>query len=122
MLLVITNKMDSYLQFLTVLLLFVFVLGITWLTTRWMARYQKDRNAAGNIEIVETCRISANKYIQIVRAGEQYLVIAVGKDEVHMLTKLSRDELVIQDRSGQGIDFAAVLDRVKKLKQNEKDD
>ena len=39
MLLAITSRTDSYLQFLTVLLLFVFVLVITYFTTRWIARY-----------------------------------------------------------------------------------
>ena len=51
MLLAITSRTDSYLQFLTVLLLFVFVLVITYFTTRWIARYQKVKSNADNLEV-----------------------------------------------------------------------
>lgn len=122
MLLSVTTGTDSYLQFMTILILFVFVLGITYLVTRWIARYQKGRAYAGNLEIIETCRVAPNKYVQIIRAGEKYLVIAVGKDEVHMLSEISGDELKLQENiQGQPMDFAGVFDKVKKLKEKEKD-
>lgn len=70
MLLSVTTKVDGYLQFMTVLILFVFVLAITYLVTRWIANYQKGRAGLGNLEIIETCRVAPNKYIQIVKAGE----------------------------------------------------
>lgn len=121
MLLSVTTRMDSYLQFITVLILFVFVLAITYLVTRWIAKYQKGKAIAGNLEIIETCRIASNKYIQIVRAGSKYLVIAVGKDEVHMLSELSGEQLSLQKlEQEQMADFASVLDKVKKLREKEK--
>ena len=122
MLLTVTGRMDSYLQFMTVLILFVFVLLITYWTTRWIAKYQKGKAGAGNLEVIETCRISPNKYVQVLRAGEKYLIIAIGKDEIHMLTELSEADLVIQENSGeQTLSFAGVFEQVKKLKEKEKD-
>lgn len=122
MLLTITTKADSYIQFMTVLVLFIFVLAITYVVTRWIAKSQQGRVGTGNLEVVETCRITANKYVQIVRAGEKYLVIGVGKDEIHMLAELSEQELVLRDDGkGQNPDFAGVLDKVRKLKYKEKD-
>ena len=122
MLLTVTGRVDSYLQFITVLILFVFVLLITYWTTRWIARYQKGKAGAGNLEVIETCRISSNKYVQILRAGEKYLVIAVGKDEVHMLAELSEEELIIRESNdGQPMSFAGVFEQMKKLKEKEKD-
>lgn len=113
--------MDSYLQFITVLILFVFVLGITYVTTRWIANYQKDRAAGGNLEVIETMRVTGNKYLQIVRAGKKYLVIAVGKDEIHMLAELSEDDLTFfKDQSTQKMDFKSILEKLKK--QNAKED
>ena len=117
MLLSVTTKMDSYLQFMTVLILFVFVLAITYFVTRWMANYQKGKAGTGNLEIIETCRVASNKYIQIVRAGEKYLVIAVGKDEVHMLSELSAIELNLQKGEMQTDGFADILEKVKRLKE-----
>lgn len=118
----LTGKADSYIQFMTVLILFVFVLFITYVVTRWIAKYQKGQTIAGNIEIIETCRLTQNKYIQIVRTGNKYLVIAVGKDEVHMLTELSEEELLIQETpEGKTMDFAGIFEKVKNLKEKKKD-
>lgn len=122
MLLSVTTRIDSYLQFMTVLILFVFVLAITYLVTKWIAKYQQGRAGVGNLEVIETCKLTSNKYIQLVRAGEKYLVIAVGKDEVHMLSEVSEDQLCIQKmEQEQSPDFASVLDKIKKRKEKEKD-
>lgn len=121
MLLAISSRADNYFQFITVLILFVLVLTITYLVTRWIAKYQRERISSGNLEIIETCRVAPNKYVQIVRAGGKYLVIAIGKDEVHMLSELSAEELDLQENpQGQAVDFADILDRVKKMKEKDK--
>ncbi len=122
MLLAISSRADSYVQFLTVLLLFVFVLFITFLTTRWIANYQKSKICGGNIEIIETTRVTSNKYLQIVRAGNKYVLIAVGKDEIHMLTELSAEELTFQKENSVSIrDFSKILAQATKQKEKEKE-
>ena len=113
--------MDSYLQFITVLILFVFVLGITYLTTRWIANFQKGRSAGSNLEVIETMRITGNKFLQIVRAGKKYLVIAVGKDEIHMLTELTEQEMtILREQNTQNPDFKSILEKFRK--ENAKED
>ena len=113
--------MDSYLQFITVLILFVFVLGITYLTTRWIANYQKGRSVGSNLEVIETMRITGNKFLQIVRAGKKYLVIAVGKDEIHMLTELTEQEMtILREQNTQNPDFKSILEKFGK--ENAKED
>lgn len=84
---------DGYIQFITVLLIFIAVLGITAWTTKWIANYQKQQSVNGNIEVLETTRIANNKYIQIIRAGEKYMVIAVCKDSVTMLGEIPEEQL-----------------------------
>ena len=122
MLLTGMSATDSYLQFITVLVLFVFVLGITYVTTRWIANYQKGKNAGGNLEVIETMRITNNKYIQIVRAGDKYLAIAVGKDEIHMLAELPEEELMFTDTNvSSNMDFGSILDKFKRLSRKDDD-
>ena len=113
MLLTGMSKADGYLQFITVLLLFVFVLAITYITTRWIANYQKGKAACRNLEVIETMRITSNKYLEIVRAGNKYLVIAIGKDEVHMMAELSEDEIVYLKEDRPQMDFKSILDKLK---------
>ncbi len=122
MLLLAAAGVDGYLQFMTVLILFVLVLALTYLVTRWISGYQKGRAGTGNLEVLETCRLAPNKYIQIVRAGKKYLVVAVGKDEIHMLSELSAGELDLKEKmDGQMMDFADIFNKVRKLKEKDKD-
>jgi len=46
-----------------------------------------------NLHVIETINVGNNKYISIVEAGTVYLVVSVGKDEVHLLARLTRDQL-----------------------------
>ncbi len=48
-------------------------------------------------------------------------MIAVGKDEVHMLSEVSGEELSFQESYGQTMEFAAVFDKIRKLKEKDKE-
>ena len=84
---------ESFMRLLGTLLIFLFVLVLVYFTTRWIANYQKGQSYNRNLRIIETIRITNNKYIQIIEAGTEYLVIGIGKDEVHFLTKLTKEQL-----------------------------
>jgi flagellar protein FliO/FliZ len=68
----------------------------------------------GNMELKETLRISNNKYLQIVRAGDKYLVMAVCKDTVTMLTELTEDELDFTAAPVEaGMDFKGIMEKAR---------
>lgn len=106
-------------QLIGVLLIFVFVLAITYFTTRWIANYQKQHTFQRNLRVVETMKLTNNKYIQIVEVGEVYLVIGIGKDEVTMLAQLDREQLKDVEetdtavRRNGGESFQKILDQLK---------
>lgn len=89
----LSSSLESFIQLVGVLLIFVFVLAITYLTARWMGGYQKAHSRNKNLRIIETIHVGSNKMISIIAAGKKYLVVSVGKDEVHMLAELSEEEL-----------------------------
>lgn len=84
---------DSFLKLITVLFIFVFVLLLTYLTTRWMAGFQKSRASNKNLRVIETVSVGNNKFISIVEAGTEYLVVSIGKEEVNLLTTLKKEQL-----------------------------
>ncbi|MCI9525962.1 MAG: flagellar biosynthetic protein FliO [Lachnospiraceae bacterium] len=88
------SKWDSFFQLIGVLLIFLFVLAITYVTTRWIGQYQQGMMQNKNIQVVETFRVSNNKFIQIIQVGKKYLVISVCKDVVNILTELTEEDLV----------------------------
>ncbi len=108
--LLLTGRADSYAQFITVLVMFVLVLGVTALTMRWMANYQKQQGESGNVQVIETSRLANNKYIQIVRIGEKYMAIAVCKDTVTMLGEIPKEQLKAAG-TAQGFSFRQFLDK-----------
>ena len=105
---------DSYIQFISVLIIFIGVLAATLYVTKWIANYQKGTASGKNIEIIDTCKIATNKYIQIVRIGERYVSIAVSGDRVINLGDVSLDELVLDaDTPSENLNFKDILDKIK---------
>lgn len=115
----LTGRTDSYAQFITVLVIFVAVLAVTALVTKWIAGYQKQQSAGSNIEILETTRIANNKYIQLVRIGETYYAIAVCKDTVTTLGEIPADQLKERSVPEHNTGFKELLERTLK-KDDEK--
>ena len=112
----LTGRVDSAAQFITVVILFIIVLAITAFTTRWIAGYQKQQNINGNIEVIDTQRIANGKYLQIIRAGEKYIVIAVCKDTVTMLTEVQKEQIITKETGSIGVDgFSELFEKVKKI-------
>lgn len=117
-----TGGYNSVLDLITVLIIFVFVIVITLFTTRYVANYQKVQNAGKNIEVIETCKISQTKYIQIVRIGKKYVAIAVSKDTAELLTELEKDDISFPNVQEETKSFKEILNSLKKVKTLEKTD
>ena len=123
MLLALSDIADSYSQFMTVLLLFVFVLAVTAFVTKWIGGYQKGKSAGANMELVDALRLSNNKYIQIVKIGRKYLALAVCKDTVTMLSEIPEEDLSFPEGSdGSAFSFRDVLSKIQKERILEKED
>lgn len=95
-----TSGWDSFFQLITVLFIFVFVMAITYFCTRWIAKYQKGITVNRNIRVIETFRITNNKYLQIIEVGTVYFVIAVCKDTVTYLCEIDREQLTWMPEDG----------------------
>lgn len=93
MILLNASALNSFLQLMGAIVIFAFVLVITYFTTKWIGNYQQVHTTNKNLRVIETLRLTNNKFIQIVEAGDVYLVIAVGKEEVHLLTQLTKEQL-----------------------------
>lgn len=113
--------MNSVVELITVLVIFLFVLALTYYVTRWIAGYQKTKTAQGNLSVIEAIRISNNQYVHIVRAGkEKYLVVGVGKDHMTLLATLTQEELRELPRAEAGVSvkpgkgFTEILEELKK--------
>ncbi len=124
MILTASGTFESAVRFISSLLIFLFVLVITYFTSKFIANYQKQTMLSGNMEVVEVTRIAPNKYLQIVRAGKEYFLIAVCKDTITMLSKLDSEQLDFSRESGSGgqtPDFKAILEKAKNSRKKQAD-
>lgn len=118
-LLEIFSGWEGFFQLMGVLLLFLFVLVITYISTRWIAQYQGGIMKNRNIQVIETFRVNNNKFIQIIQVGKKYLVISVCKDTINILAELIEEELIwkpsMEEFQGSNINesFQEVFNKLK---------
>lgn len=89
----LSASMESFIQLISALFIFALVLLITYYTTRWVGSYQKVRMKSKNLQVIESLSVGNNKIICLIKAGTEYLVVAIGKDEIHPLTTLKEEQL-----------------------------
>ena len=113
--LAMSSGAGSISQLITVLFIFILVLLITALTTRFVGGYQKMQGKNRNLEIIESARVANNKYVQIIRTANKYIVIGVGKNEVSMLTEIDPDALIniSTENTTSKESFADIINKAK---------
>ena len=119
MLLSSTSKQyDSIGQLFTVILIFIFVLALTYFATKLTAGLQKGRLAGSNVEVLETFKIAPTKYIQVVRIGEKYFSYIVCKDTVTLLGELTKEDISVfhkaEAQTAVNMNFKEILDKFRK--------
>ena len=118
-------NVESVVQFLTTLIIFVFIVVICVLTTKFIGNFNKQQYSGKSVKVVETIRVTNNKFIQLLAIGEVYLVIAVCKDQISVLSQLTKEELpnlVLSEVSTTNADvslalkesFGSILEKLKK--------
>ena len=89
----LSSSLESFIELIGVVFIFVFVLVITYVCTHWIAGYQKQQMKHGNLRIIETISVGNNKTICLMKAGTRYLVVGIGKDEIHQIATLTEEQL-----------------------------
>ena len=114
MILTVSDSITSYAQFMTVLIIFLFVLALTYFVTKWISGYQKIRCKNANMELIESFQLANNKYIQIIRVGRKYLAVAIGKDSVTMLVEIPEEQLMLSnDADNAQYSFKEILEKIQ---------
>lgn len=92
-----TSRLDSYLQLVGVSILFLFILAITYFTTKFIGSTKLGQLRNSNFKVIETFKITQNKFLQLVQIGDKYIVLAISKDDIRMIIELTKDEIMQQN-------------------------
>ena len=102
-------------------IIFIVILVLSYLVTKWYANSGLVKNKTNNIEIKESFQLAPGKTISIVRIGEKYVALAQFKDNVVKLAELTEEELIlnreveISDSSFKDVFSNIVKSRKKEL-------
>lgn len=115
MLLTSTGRAGTIAQLLAAILIFIFVLALTYIVTKWLADFQKVKMNSNNITVIETYKVTTNKYLQIVKIGGKYFGIAICKDTITLLGELQESDIKIPEPSKNTMmSFKELLEKAKK--------
>lgn len=104
------GTLQSIAELLGLIVIFVLVLVVCYYTTKFVAGRQLEQKRGGNFELIESFALMQNKYLQLVRMGEKYVVISVTKDSVRYITELSKEEVCLFQKQGsEGKSFKEFL-------------
>lgn len=124
---ILTSGFSAGWSIVKLILITVLVLILAFYSTRMIAKYQNNTwSAKNNIQFIESYRVGGNKMIAIAKIGEKYYALGIGKEEIHVIAELDKDDLKLpeqvkdtSDKMAPKMSFKEVL---ANMKGNAKDD
>ncbi|WP_097014715.1 flagellar biosynthetic protein FliO [Anaerocolumna aminovalerica] len=114
-----TSELSSGWQLVGVFILFIFILGATYLTTKIVGGVKLNQIKNSNFQVIETYRITQNKYLQLVKVGTRYLVLGISKDNVNFITELKEDEILNFDQMAKAkVNFSDIMSKLTNRQNN----
>lgn len=114
------STLENVMQLLGLIIVFILILVITYYTTKWIGKANQGLGKNKNISVVETFRVTTNKYIQIIKVGEKYIAIGISKDHIEYLTEIDKEQLIFQEINNNTVssEFKDILTNMIKNTKN----
>ncbi|HHY90911.1 MAG TPA: flagellar biosynthetic protein FliO [Clostridiales bacterium] len=100
-----TNELNNWSEllwrFITFIFAFVLIIVIAYIITKFIGKKSMIFTTGRNLKIVERVSLGLDKSLYIIRLEDYFYLIAVGKQNVEFIDKLSKDEI---DISSEGIE------------------
>lgn len=108
------SNSNSFMQLIGLVFILIVILIAAYYTSKYVGKLSLGQLKNTNFKIIDTYRISPNKFIQIVKIGNKYIVIAVAKDTVNFITELDESEVFVKEfHTNENITFKQILDKMR---------
>lgn len=87
------SMLSSFIKLILLLVVFILILVGSHYFTKWYAKSGLLGKQSVNIQVMENFPMGAGKQICILRIGEKYMAVAVGKDQITFLSELDPEQL-----------------------------
>jgi flagellar biogenesis protein FliO len=106
---------DNILKIVLLLIGFLVILFLTYVTTRYIAQKQNKTMRGKNISVMETVMLGPDKKLHLVKAGNSYVLIASTSKSVEFMSTVEMDESEAIEDSSENMDnrfdFKAILEK-----------
>ncbi len=108
------STFDSFSQLIGLVFLLIAILIAAYFTSKFVGGIKLGQLKNSNFKVIDSYRVSPNKVIQIVKIANKFIVIAIGKDTINVITELDEAEVLIkEDHIGEKLNFKQILDKLK---------
>ncbi|HWT27242.1 MAG TPA: flagellar biosynthetic protein FliO [Mobilitalea sp.] len=108
---------DNFMELIGLVFLLIIILAAAYYTTRFVGGVKMGQLKNSNFQVIDTYRIGPNKMMQIVKVGNKYILVAIGKDSVNFITELEESEVHIREfHTVDKQSFKQIFDKIRNNK------
>lgn len=109
----------SGLELVGLVIVFIVVIVACYFVTRFVGGKQLAQQKNSNFTVLDTFRVTQNKYLQLVQAGKRYFVLAICKDSITLIAELEKEDITYWRENGQMTGgFQEILSAIRKKQKN----
>lgn len=102
------------LELIKLVFILVLILVAAYFATKYIGKISMGQLKNSNFKVIDTYRISSNKFLQIVKIGNKFVVISVGKDAVNFITELDESEVFVREGNAkESVNFKQILEKMR---------
>ncbi len=105
---------SSWLQLVGLVFILIAILFAAYYTSKLVGKFSIGQLKNSNFHVIDTYRISPNKFLQIIKVGNKFIVISVSKEHVQFITELDESEVFIRDtQSKENMSFKQIFEKIR---------
>ena len=110
----VVSQANSIFELIKLIFILALILVAAYFVTKYVGKVSMGQLKNSNFKVIDTYRISPNKFIQIVKIANKFVVISVGKDAVNFITELDESEVFIRDdNTKENVNFKQILEKMR---------
>lgn len=114
-------NVQDWLQLIALLILFIVVLFGAVFTTKFIGKLNLKRGVGKNMQLLEAISVGPQKVLQLIKVGEEIILIAISKDRITFIKEIKKDDIdlnIYNAREKETIPFSKQLDKFIKKEDN----
>lgn len=90
--------MDIFFQIITIALIFIFVIALTYFVTKMIAKAKQNTLQNSNIKIIESIYLSQKKTLQLVKVADRVFLLANYKEGIELIAEFEEDKINLKEK------------------------